>query len=170
MTGVVSLIYKMFGAISARWFSRLRPTSKEIAATAVNPPEDPKIFAKKVLQSMSACYPKIYAVVHLFSFRFHITRNDLIVCHRMKGVQIGDILRLNRVIELGTEKATLKGRPWVNPDYYHIEACVMDHGKGERIRSRLPYKRKGIRRERYAQPLTTTLRIRDIKIQSEKQQ
>lgn len=139
---------------------------RELAATAVQPTMDPLIYKQNVLQKMSLAYPSIYAVIHLFSFRFHVTLNDLIVCHRINNVQLGDVLKLNRVIELGTQDCTLRGRPWIDPTCYHIEACVVEHGKGERIRCRLPYKRKGIRRERYAQPLTTTLRIRDIKIVS----
>ena len=117
-----------------------------------------------ILSTMQACYPKLYATLHIFSFRFTVTKNDLIVCHRLKGVRVGDVLKLDRVHEIGSPDGKLVGRPWINPNYYTIEACVIEHGKGDRMRCRLPYKRKGIRRERYSEPLTTVLRVRDVRV------
>ena len=160
MTGVCLDLMFMQSVVGKRWAS-VKVAMRQLVKNAVTSDNH---TTKSILTKLKSCYPKLYATLHIFSFRFTVTKNDLIVCHRLKGVRLGDVLTLNRVREIGSPDGKLVGRPWINPNYYTVEACVIEHGKGDRTRCRLPYKRKGIRRERYSEPLTTVLRVRDVRV------
>lgn len=117
-----------------------------------------------LLQKMSEEYPRLYAKVNIYNFPFTVSRQDRIVLHRLKDVKIGDILRLDRIREIGSPTFTIKGRPWVSPEYCSVEACVIEHGRGEKVKAKEPKKRKGHQKNLTIKPLTTTLLIRDIKL------
>lgn len=117
-----------------------------------------------LLKKFSEQYPNFYAKLNIFNFPFTVSRQDRIVLHRLKDVKVGDILKLDRIREIGSSDFTIKGRPWVNPEFCHVEACVIEHGRGEKVKAKEPKKRKGHQRKVTIKPLTTTLLIRDIKI------
>lgn len=116
------------------------------------------------LTKMARQYPNIYAKLNIMNFPFTVSRHDQIVMHRMKDVQVGDTVRLDRVRELGSPDYTIQGRPWVSPRFFEIHATVMEHGRGAKVTAKTPKQRKGHRRHVTIKPLTTTLRIQDIKI------
>ena len=105
--------------------------------------------------------------MNIFNFPFTISRQDQIVMHRLKDVQVGDIIKLDRIREIGSTDYTIKGNPWINSKFCHIEACVIEHGRGAKVAAKEPKKRKGHQRKVTIKPLTTTLLIRDIKIMSD---
>ncbi|KAJ2160704.1 hypothetical protein GGF46_002062 [Coemansia sp. RSA 552] len=76
---------------------------------------------------------KYYATVLIKGRPFTVTQNDVVVMDRMKDLELGDILRLNQVTELGSRDYTIKGRPFVNPSLYRIEATVIEHPDGKRF-------------------------------------
>lgn len=121
-------------------------------------------ITRDLLEKVSEQYPKLYAKVNIFNFPFTVSRQDRIVMHRLKDVQVGDIIKLDRVREVGSPDYTIKGRPWINPEYCHVEACVIENGRGAKVLAKEPKRRKGHQRKVTIKPLTTTLLIRDIKI------
>ena len=122
---------------------------------------------ENLLQKISQEYPRIYAKVNIYNFPFTVNRQDRIVLHRLKDVKIGDILKLDRIREVGSPNFTIKGNPWVSPEYCKIEACVIENGRGAKVNAKEPKKRKGHQKNSTIKPLTTTLLIRDIKITTE---
>lgn len=48
---------------------------------------------------------------------------------------------------------------------FKSEACVVENGRGAKVSAKEPKKRKGHQRKVTIKPLTTTLLIRDIKIE-----
>lgn len=120
--------------------------------------------SRPILTKLSEQYPNFYAKLNIFNFPFTVSRQDRIVLHRLKDVKVGDILKLDRIREIGSPDFTIKGSPWVNPEICHVEACVVEHGRGEKVKAKEPKKRKGHQRNVTIKPLTTTLLIRDIKI------
>lgn len=122
-----------------------------------------------VLKKISDQYPNFYAKLNIFNFPFTVSRQDRIVLHRLKDVKVGDILKLDRIRELGSPDFTIKGRPWINPEFCHVEACVVEQGRGEKVKAKEPKKRKGHQRNVTIKPLTTTLLIRDIIIKETKE-
>ena len=119
------------------------------------------------LEKIASQYPKFYAKVNIFNFPFTVSRQDRIVLHRLKDVKVGDILKLDRIRELGSPDFTIKGQPWINPKFCHVEACVIEHGRGAKVEAKKPKKRKGHQKNKTIKPLTTTLLIRDIKLLQE---
>lgn len=117
-----------------------------------------------LLTKVSDQYPKLYAKVNIFNFPFTVSRQDRVVMHRLKDLRVGDIIKLDRVREIGSPDYTIKGRPWIDSKYCHVEACVIEHGRGAKVQSKQPKKRKGHQRNLTIKPLTTTLLIRDIQI------
>lgn len=125
-------------------------------------------ITSNVLKKIAEQYPNFYVKLNIFNFPFTVSRQDRIVLHRLKDVKVGDILKLDRIRELGSPDFTIKGRPWINPEFCHVEACVVEHGRGEKVKAKEPKKRKGHQRNVTIKPLTTTLLIRDIIIKEPK--
>lgn len=80
------------------------------------------------------------------------------------------MIKLDRIREIGSADFTVKGSPWINPEFCHIEACVVENGRGAKVEAKEPKKRKGHQRKVTIKPLTTTLLIRDIKINTIEEQ
>ncbi|CAG8726286.1 5489_t:CDS:2, partial [Cetraspora pellucida] len=72
---------------------------------------------------------RFYAVVDIRSQTFLVTKNDIVIAHRLRDVNVGDELRLNRVLELGSEDYTIKGQPFVSEAFYNIKATVLEQPK-----------------------------------------
>jgi ribosomal protein L21 len=129
--------------------------------------EDVVNKTQTLLTKISDQYPLIYAKVNIFNFPFTISRQDQIVMHRLKDVQVGDVIKLNQIREIGSKDFTIKGNPWIDTKFCDIEACVVEHGRGAKVQAKEPKKRKGHQRNVTIKPLTTTLLIRDIKINTQ---
>ncbi len=56
---------------------------------------------------------KVFAVVEVGPTQFKVTPDDLLVTEKLKGVDVNDIVSLNRVLLLGSAQETLIGRPHV---------------------------------------------------------
>lgn len=119
-----------------------------------------------LLKSISEEYPRLYAKINIYNFPFTVSRQDRIIMHRLKDVKIGDVIKLDRIREIGSPNFTIKGNPWINPEYFSIEACVIEQGRGAKVNAKEPKKRKGHQKNSTIKPLTTTLLIKDIKINS----
>lgn len=124
---------------------------------------------QSLLSKISEQFPKIYAKVNIFNFPFTVSRQDQIVMHRLKDVQVGDVIKLDRIREIGSTDYTIKGNPWIDTKFCDIEACVIEHGRGAKVSAKEPKKRKGHQRKVTIKPLTTTLLIRDIKVNCNEQ-
>lgn len=133
------------------------------SSAALSSPPSPPI-TENLLQKVAEDYPRLYAKVNIFNFPFTVSRQDRIVLNRLKDVKIGDILKLDRIREVGSPNFTIKGHPWINPQFCNIEACVIENGLGAKVKAKEPKKRKGHQKNSTIKPLTTTLLIRDIKI------
>ena len=105
-----------------------------------------------------------YAVVEINSQKFLITKNDLVTTHRLRDVGVGDEIKLNRVLELGSRDYTIKGQPLVTEAFYSIKSTVVEQPKGPFIEI---FKKK--RRNRHKKRIThkqtyTVLRISEVEI------
>ncbi|KAJ3055566.1 aconitate hydratase [Rhizophlyctis rosea] len=72
-----------------------------------------------------------WAIVELHSQPYYVHLHDTIVFHRMKQFQLGDIISLDRVREIGSEDYILQGRPYVDPSYFTIKCVVVEHAVAE---------------------------------------
>lgn len=116
------------------------------------------------LSSLRSSYPNLYARINLHNMPFTIRPRDYIWTHRMKDTMPGDIIMLDRIRELGSKDATLRGKPWIKDNRVMITATVLEHSRGTKVKVPEHRQRKGRRPKLTIKPHTTLLRIRDIVI------
>ena len=106
----------------------------------------------------------LYAKLLIHNFPFTVTKHDLIRTHRMRDLEVGQIVKLDQVREIGSAQGILKGAPLLPGGSVEVLATVMEHGKGAR-KVKMPHRqRKGPRPTKAIKPLTTVLRVQEIKI------
>jgi ribosomal protein L21 len=75
----------------------------------------------------------LYAIVELRGKPYYIAPNDILITASLKSLAPGDTLSLDRVREIGSSTHILKGNPYIKPEFFKIEATVMDHSKSAEI-------------------------------------
>ena len=58
--------------------------------------------------------------------QFRVTDGDLIMMHGNSPLKPGDVIRLEKVLLVGSSNFTLLGRPILRPDLVRVEATVVD--------------------------------------------
>lgn len=96
-------------------------------------PEHQYSFVARTTSAYSVPRKPVFAVVELGPTQFKVTPDDIVYSERLKGVDVGDKVSLNRVLLLGNRETTVIGRPLV-PDatvtaivevsFYHQAACM----------------------------------------------
>jgi large subunit ribosomal protein L21 len=108
--------------------------------------------------------PRLFAVVALSGRQYKVTTGDVIVTNKLKGLEPGDVIRLDRVLLLGSAEYSLLGRPEINKNYTEILATVLEQTKTE-LRSFSTYKRrKRYRRSWDHEQDITVLRITKVEV------
>ena len=107
---------------------------------------------------------RYYAIAEIAGRPLLITKNDKVVVHRLKDVNVGDVVKLDRVRELGSKDYTIKGSPFVDEKYYDINATVIEHTKSKLIRIVKKKRRKNYKRTIEHKQTHTVLRINNLDI------
>lgn len=149
----------MLKALVNRAFSSAA-TSVSNAHTKFNVSEP----TKRALSLLKSQSPNLYAKVKVNGHMYTIARDDIMVCHRIKNTCVGDVLELNQVKEIGSRDYTFKGGPDINPSFYSIKACVLENGRGAKVKAKEGTQRKGRRKNVTIKPHTTLLRVQNIDI------
>jgi ribosomal protein L21 len=109
---------------------------------------------------------RLYAIAEIKERPFYITSGDVIRANRMNELKIGDVIKLDRVTELGGKDHVIKGNPYVHPSYFTVEAVVIEHVyEEENVTEKR--KKRGKNTVRSHRNARTMLRVRDIKINEE---
>ncbi|CAG8573730.1 4200_t:CDS:2 [Gigaspora rosea] len=126
----------------------------------------PKNFSDSTKEAINKLRDQLryYAIVDIRSQKFLITKNDIVIAHRLRDVNVGDELRLNRVLELGSKDYTIKGQPLVSEAFYNIKATVLEQPKGPFIQIFKKKPRNRHRRRITHKQTYTVLRISEIDI------
>ncbi|KAI8816466.1 uncharacterized protein EV422DRAFT_283458 [Fimicolochytrium jonesii] len=106
---------------------------------------------------------KYYAIVELKSRPYYVNLNDVLITMRMNELELGDIIQLDRVREIGSRDFVLKGNPYVDPSYFTIKAVAIEHPVSREIKT-IHKKRRGRDRVAFNHSHHTALRIATIKI------
>jgi len=69
---------------------------------------------------------RLFAIVQLDSKQFKITDGDIIVLDGTKTYDVGDEIKLEKVLCIGCRNFTLFGRPLIPRDAVNIEATVIE--------------------------------------------
>ncbi|KAF9968736.1 hypothetical protein BGZ70_009014 [Mortierella alpina] len=110
---------------------------------------------------------RYYAVAEIKNRPYLITKNDIIVLDRLKDVQLGDVIELNQIKELGSKDYAIQGKPYVSPEYYSIKATVIEQPKGKIIETFKKKRRKHFQRRYHIKPLHTLLRVSELEVKAQ---
>ena len=84
--------------------------------------------------------------------------------NRLKDVKVGDVLKLDKVRELGSKDYSLKGSPYVPENIFNINATVIEHTKSKMIQIVKKKRRKNYKRTIEHKQTHTVLRISDVNV------
>ena len=76
-------------------------------------PSDQYSYSGRLTEQYDVKRKPVFAVVELGPTQFKVTPDDLVYSEKLKGVDIGDQVSLNRVLLLGNTATTVIGRPHV---------------------------------------------------------
>ncbi|KAI9275310.1 ribosomal protein L21-like protein [Sporodiniella umbellata] len=107
---------------------------------------------------------RYYAVVDITGRPFLVTKNDKLIVNRLKDVKVGDVLKLDKVRELGSKDYTLKGSPYVSDSLFDIQATVIEHTKSKLIKIVKKKRRKNYKRTIEHKQTHTVLRISNVDV------
>lgn len=116
------------------------------------------------LAKLKSQSPNMYAKILIHNFPFSVTRHDLITTHRIRDLQVGQIVTFGSIREIGSPSYILRGAPLLPEGSVQVVATVMEHGRGARKVSMPHRQRKGPRPTKAIKPATTVLRVQEIQI------
>ncbi|KAF8926909.1 hypothetical protein BGZ47_002465 [Haplosporangium gracile] len=109
---------------------------------------------------------KYYAVAEIKNRPYLITKNDIIVLDRLKDVNLGDVIELNQIKELGSKDYAIQGAPYVSSEYYSIKATVIEQPRGKIVETFKKKRRKHFQRRYHIKPLHTLLRVSELEVKA----
>lgn len=118
----------------------------------------------EALEKIKSQGPKLYAKLRVQNFPYTVVPTDLILAHRLKDVNVGDVLELDEVREIGSPDFKLLRAPTLPRGAVTVRAIVMEHTHGAKVRAAMRKQRKGRRPLRTIKPRMTVLRVTDIQI------
>jgi len=103
------------------------PSPEQLALTQqVSQPEyQPSLQTKQGLESLRG--ETLYAIVEIKGIHYHIAQGDVVVAPRMAEVELGSILRLDRVREIGSKDVVIQGQPFIHSKYHRVELVCLEH-------------------------------------------
>ncbi|KER20526.1 hypothetical protein T265_10953 [Opisthorchis viverrini] len=106
---------------------------EEMIDTVLPKPEVPvdEKLVQSVINSVNSSITenrsRYFAVVHLAGKQFKVTTDDLIMVKTpLFGTEVGDRIRLEKVLLLGSNEFTLIGRPLLSNQQVYVEAQVVE--------------------------------------------
>lgn len=126
-----------------------------------------KTFSDGVIKTVNEAITKnnrLFAVVHLCGKQFKVTDNDLILIDGYWPPNIGDRIKLQKVLLVGGKDFTLIGRPVLDPETVNVTATVVDKDLSHTRTHFERIKRKQYMRINFVRKEITTLRINSVNV------
>ncbi|KIJ55314.1 hypothetical protein M422DRAFT_219927 [Sphaerobolus stellatus SS14] len=117
--------------------------------------------------SLIRSQPSHYVIASLHERRYILTPRDLLTVPHLRGVNVGDVLKLSKIHELGSRDYTLRGTPEIPEDLVSVHATVVEHTKGPMETINKKKRRKGYQKRITHKQGYTRLRIGTIDILDE---
>ncbi|CAO3613300.1 unnamed protein product [Mucor hiemalis] len=96
--------------------------------------------------------------------RYYAVAEIAVIVNRLKDVKVGNVLKLDKVRELGSKDYTLKGSPYVAESVFNINATVIEHTKSKLIQIVKKKRRKNYKRTIEHKQTHTVLRISNVDV------
>lgn len=84
------------------------------------------MISKVNSQISNLTHGRLFAVVHFGGKQIRVTDGDLIMIEGVSPVNVGDVIRLEKILLVGSKDFTLLGRPTLRQDLVKIEATVVE--------------------------------------------
>lgn len=146
------------GGILSRFVTNLAPienkstaeTSKDVIATC-----------NKLIEERAS---RNFAIVHVLGKQWRVTDGDLLVVEGYWPPNIGDKIKLEKVLLAATKDFSLIGRPLVQPGLVNITATVISKGLSHTRTHFKKKRRKQFMRINFQKVQQTMLRINSVEI------
>lgn len=108
--------------------------------------------------------PSHYIIASIYQRRFLLTPRDVVTVPRMKDVKVGDVIRLEKIHEVGSRDYTLRSSEgeFLKPEAVYVQATVIEHTKGQMERIVKFKRRKGYQKTIEHKARYTRLRVGEI--------
>ncbi|XP_050027066.2 large ribosomal subunit protein bL21m [Dermacentor andersoni] len=179
---------RMFGGVTS-WSAtrglrsdamRLKPVAS-VAATSPEPAHRLPVVegsvvssddieeTRRVLESVNAQIAgnttgRLFAIVFIHGKQFKVTAEDLVLVHADMPVDIGDSLRLEKVLMVGARDFTLLGRPLLDRGLVRVDATVVEKTLSQTKRNFICIRRSRYERHYFYRFSYTILRINSIEL------
>uniref|UniRef100_A0A8R1Y4H1 Large ribosomal subunit protein bL21m n=1 Tax=Onchocerca volvulus TaxID=6282 RepID=A0A8R1Y4H1_ONCVO len=110
---------------------------------------------------------RLFAVVYIDKRQFRVSENDLIVLYDNVPLDVGDKIKLEKVLAVGGKNFTLFGRPLIHSPTVTVNAAVVEKTTSYPQLRYLMINHAKVRTLHWMSRETTILRINDIKIDRE---
>ncbi|KAF9298895.1 hypothetical protein BGZ88_003759 [Linnemannia elongata] len=164
MVGAAQRSNSAFTASAVRLFSATSTASQATPSSSTASPSTSSSDDSQI--SLLRNQLKYYAVAEIKNRPYLITKNDIIVLDRLKDVQLGDVIELNQIKELGSKDYAIQGAPYVSSEYYSIKATVIEQPKGKIVETFKKKRRKHFQRRYHIKPLHTLLRVSELEVKA----
>jgi len=137
LTGIFSASQKITFNFKSPTFLSLKPNvSRGISGyvydqNPVELSESDKTVTKDILSKVNnqiteKTHGRLFAIIQFGERRFKITNEDIIALNTYFPANIGDRIRLEKILAVGSSDFTLLGRPVLSKDLVRIEATVIE--------------------------------------------
>lgn len=142
------------------------PALRQIANRALHAQPTPVASTSPLTTALSHIrdQPNRYVVASVAGRKYLLAPRDLLTVPRLKDVQLGDVLTLSEIHEVGSREFTLRGSPVVPAEKVKVEATVIEHTKGKMEVIFKKKRRKGYQKTIKHKQNYTRLRIGAIEI------
>ncbi|XP_028155976.1 large ribosomal subunit protein bL21m [Ostrinia nubilalis] len=148
------------GGILSRFITNIAPVESKSEAETT---KDVIATCNKLIEDKAS---RNFAVVHLLGKQWRVTDGDLLVLEGYWPPNIGDQIKLEKVLVAGTKDFSLIGRPLVQPGLVNITATVISKGLSHTRTHFKKKRRKQFMRINFQRAQQTMLRINSVEIAS----
>lgn len=126
-----------------------------------------KTFSDSVIKNVNEAIVannRLFAVVHICGKQFKVTDNDLVLLDGYWPPNVGDRIKLQKVLLVGGQDFTLIGRPVLDPETVNVTATVVDKDLSHTRTHFERIKRKQYMRINFIRKEITILRINSVNL------
>lgn len=69
----------------------------------------------------------LYTNIYIKGKTFVAGIGDVICCDHLRELEVGDVINLDKISEIGGKLFTIKGNPFIDPKFFTIKGTVLEH-------------------------------------------
>lgn len=105
---------------------KIKPLINEGTPTILNEVENETLIARVSERMIRGDISRLFAVVHIRGLQRKVTTEDLVIVHGSFPPNIGERIRLEKVLLVGSKDFTLIGKPLLSRTLVNVEATVIE--------------------------------------------